>query len=254
MPKCWIHGDTAQPTKTKPLKTHPGFPEDSIKQGLALALVSTPQVRDLTFQPHRYWEFEKYANEIKGLKKFLKDLKEEIKKQEEKFLEELEQNKLDYQSLNEEKNEEITELNNKLNQLITRILNISEKPVATFDPELKKQKGIKELLKRYSIDSLEELVIFIDKAIEKSKKTTESNQELQEFLENYSATNLAQVSQTWHNTEQDYLKRIEQLKEQVETTEMRGEFPYTLTFEMSLDWTLLVWILFSLGVVSLDFC
>ena len=68
-------------------------------------------------------------------------------------------------------------------------------------------------MEKYDVESLEELVIFINNAVEKSKAKPETNQELQEFLDNYSATNLAQVAQTWENTEQEYLKKIEKLKE-----------------------------------------
>ncbi|CFW92975.1 protein of unknown function [endosymbiont DhMRE of Dentiscutata heterogama] len=80
MPKCWIHSETAEKKPTKPLKTHPGFPEDSIKQGLALALVSkSQQIRDWAIQPYRHWEFEGNINLIRKFKKEKKLLTQFLK-------------------------------------------------------------------------------------------------------------------------------------------------------------------------------
>ena len=109
MPKCWIHGQTAQEKPAKPLKTHPGFPEDSIKQGLAICLA--PEVKD---------------NQISELQAKVQELDQFAA--EKIVLEgEIQQLQINYQHLQQVKDKEIAELKNKLNQLIERVMNLPQK-------------------------------------------------------------------------------------------------------------------------------
>ncbi|MCE8163411.1 MAG: hypothetical protein I3273_05000 [Candidatus Moeniiplasma glomeromycotorum] len=73
MPKCYLHGQTAQEKPTK-LKTAPSHPETNFRQDLNILLAGKPPIRDLSIQPNRYWEFDVYINKIKGLEVKNKDL------------------------------------------------------------------------------------------------------------------------------------------------------------------------------------
>ena len=75
--------------------------------------------------------------------------------------------------------------------------------------QLEKQKELQEFCQKYSVNTLEELAEYIA-----NLPTEETpNPELANFLELWGATSLAQVKETWTNTEADYLSQIENLKE-----------------------------------------
>jgi len=71
-------------------------------------------------------------------------------------------------------------------------MKLSSSGTYTFDPKLNQQKEIKDLLGRYSVKTLEELVAYIDKIKEPKE---EINEELQDFLNAYFAKNLKEVQQ-----------------------------------------------------------
>lgn len=219
MPKCWIHGSTAKKEPTKPLKEHPGWPENNnYRQNLNILFTGQTK-KDLDFRILQ----EKNA----GLIEQLEEQKQFFEKSEQKLLTdfnnerkilegEIDQWQINYQFLQQKKDEQIADLENKLTQLIARIMNISEKPTGTFDPKLLKQKGIKELLERYSVSSLEELVAFIDKKGEGKSKV---DQELEQFLKDNRANNLNDIGIMLVN----YKKGVEDLKEKIKQLKEKRE-------------------------------
>ena len=125
----------------------------------------------------------------------------------------------DWETLTKEREELVKKegkLKKQLNQLITRILKISEKPVGTFDPNLKKVKGIKELLEKYSVNGLEELVKFVDLAVERGEEGLRMKEEIEEFFKSFSVSNAEELDQKWGKIQDDFEEKIAELEQEIE--------------------------------------